>query len=202
MFPRSHPPIGARRGAVAGAAAVLVVLTGGSLLAFNPQPEPPGYPLAEILPEYRMIREQPYVPLDDVAKLLGAEGVRHDPARNLYEITPGRGGLLQVDPRGAGRLRPMPETPEPPPPDRTRRARRERTAPASIGIAGRLASQGAIVVNSRPWMPVADLAYAMGLKVEVAADGSVHLVELPAVQRGQKVAPRQEAFIKIAPRQR
>jgi hypothetical protein len=117
-----------------------------------------------------------YIPLADIGTALGS-AVKYDAGRNRYTVQPSEGGILKLNPEHAGIIisnRPAPEA-EGQRVSPTARVMRRPQQPAeqpavpeatSFVIGDQLVSKGIIIINNRPYMPLDDLAAAMGTIVE------------------------------------
>jgi hypothetical protein len=117
-----------------------------------------------------------YIPLADIGTALGS-AVKYDAGRNRYTVQPSEGGILKLNPEHAGIIiddRPAPaaEGQRVSPTARVMRRPQQRVEqPAvpetmSFAIGDKLVSKGIVVVDNRPYMPLDDLAAAMGTIIE------------------------------------
>lgn len=140
-----------------------------------------------------------YVPLADIGAALGSVVV-FDAAQNLYIAQPSEGGILKLNPEHAGiiienrpaleaegqRVRPTAQVMP-----RTQQPAERRAVPQTIGFAigDKLVSKGIVIVNNRPYMPLEDLAEAMGVRVEDRPSSEEGGESVPVLVPQQGVTP-------------
>jgi hypothetical protein len=118
-----------------------------------------------------------YIPLADIGTALGS-AVKYDAGRNRYTVQPSEGAILKLNPKHAG-VFPSENRPTPAAEDQRvsptaqvmRRPQQPAEQPAvpqtmSFAIDDQLVSKGIVIVSGRPYMPLDDLAVAMGIIVE------------------------------------
>lgn len=117
-----------------------------------------------------------YIPLADVGTALGS-AVIYDAGRNRYTAQPSEGGILKLSPKHVG-VFPSENRPAPAAEDQRvsptaqvmRRPQQPAEQPAvpqtmSFAIGDQLVSEGIVIIDGRPHMPLDDLAIAMGIIV-------------------------------------